>query len=57
MQGLLLEKDDVIILSKEQKSQAISTYKKASDEHIENLIKSSISKDKELYVSNFILNF
>jgi hypothetical protein len=51
MQGLLLEKDDVIILSKEQKSQAISTYKKASDEHIENLIKSSIAKGKELYVS------
>ncbi len=50
LQGLLFEKDDVIKLFKEQKTTALATYKKASDEHIENLIKQSLTKDKEIYV-------
>lgn len=45
------EKDETIKLLKEQKNQSLAVYKKASDEHIENLMKQLIAKDKEIYVS------
>ena len=54
LQSLLFEKDDIIKSFKEQKSQALATYKKASDDHIDGLIKQSIAKDKEIYVSILI---